>query len=300
MKLTLAQLESFHWIAQLGSFGAAAEHLHLSQPAISVRLAGLERAVGKPLFKRQGRRMRLTPAGVALVEQAAHMLSLANGMVSEPAALDPLQFRLRIGAPDSFALVCLPQLLETFEHEYPRLKVALTIENSSVLAQSLNDGDLDIAFVAEPQVNADVRTEYLGSMRFNWVASPRLGLPRRRARSAELAKYQIFTNPDPSKLNALTRDWFARAGHESLQFSTCNNLSVIVQLTVSGAGISLLPTSIVEGELRSRQLRRVLTTTALPLQRFFACYRMARSGKVVADFVDLARKVMRRKRFLER
>jgi DNA-binding transcriptional LysR family regulator len=144
MKLTLAQLESFHWIAQLGSFGAAAEHLHLSQPAISVRLAGLERAVGKPLFKRQGRRMRLTPAGVALVEQAAHMLSLANGMVSEPAALDPLQFRLRIGAPDSFALVCLPQLLETFEHEYPRLKVALTIENSSVLAQSLNDGDLDI------------------------------------------------------------------------------------------------------------------------------------------------------------
>ncbi|MGH8713076.1 MAG: substrate-binding domain-containing protein [Casimicrobiaceae bacterium] len=214
--------------------------------------------------------------------------------------LDPLQFKLRIGAPDSFALVCLPQLLQTFERVYPLLKVALTIENSSVLAQSLNDGDLDIAFVAEPQVNADVRAEYLGSMGFNWVASPRLKLPRRGVRPALLAEHQIFTNPDPSKLNTLTRDWFARAGHESMQFSTCNNLSVIVHLTVSGAGISLLPTSIVERELRSRQLRRVPTTAPLPRQRFFACYRMARSGKVVADLVRLARKVMLRKKFLER
>ena len=55
MTPTLSQLETFLWIARLGSFHAAAERLGLSQPSISLRIRELERSLGTPLFHRRGR-----------------------------------------------------------------------------------------------------------------------------------------------------------------------------------------------------------------------------------------------------
>ena len=101
MKLTLAQLEAFHWTLRLGSAHAAAERLHLSQPTISVRLRGLERGLERRLFERRGRRLEATTAGAALAVQAEQMLELATQI--ELGGADPLRTRLRLGAPDSFA-----------------------------------------------------------------------------------------------------------------------------------------------------------------------------------------------------
>jgi DNA-binding transcriptional LysR family regulator len=176
MKPTLNQIEAFYWIARLESFRAAAVQLNLTQPTISLRMRGLEDALGYRVFQRVGRGARITDAGTALLPFARHMMDLAEQISAEHARFDPLRGRLRLGAPASFALSCMADLLGALKRPYPELSVALTIDNSAVLRQMLNRRELDMAFVVEPEVEPYVRVELLGSMRHAWVGGARLGL----------------------------------------------------------------------------------------------------------------------------
>jgi DNA-binding transcriptional LysR family regulator len=195
-------------------------------------------------------------------------------------------------------MVCLPRLLQLLEREYPALKVALTIENSAVLNQRLNERELDIAFLVNPECAGHVRTESLGQQDIAWVASPRLNLPRRRIRPADLEPYQLFTNPEPSRLIDLMREWFARGGLVPPRISTCNSLSVITRLTVVGAGVSLLPTGIIDSELRSGSLRRLAISPSIASQRLFAAYQTEQAGLGIATILSITRAILARTRFL--
>lgn len=298
MAVTLAQLEAFHWIARLGSFHAAADYLHLAQPTVSVRIRALEQQVGARLFEREGRAVRLTGAGAELAEKAERLLAIAGDISGRKAAADPLKTRLRLGAPDSFAMVCLPMLLRLMEREYPDLKVALTVENSAVLNQKLNDRELDIAFLVSPELAGHVRSQPLGRQDIAWVASPRLGLAGRLLRPADLARFQVFTNPEPSRLIVLVRDWFARSGIDTVRISTCNSMSVIIRLTVAGTGVSLLPTAILRSELKTGALQRLDTAPSGTTERLFAAYQAGEPAQRVATVLALARRVLARTRFL--
>ena len=69
-------LETFYWVAKLGSFHAAASKMHLTQAAISGRMASLEKDLGQKVFERQGRQMRLNSAGQTLLHHAEQILRI--------------------------------------------------------------------------------------------------------------------------------------------------------------------------------------------------------------------------------
>jgi DNA-binding transcriptional LysR family regulator len=118
MKPTLNQIEAFYWIARLESFRAAAVQLNLTQPTISLRMRGLEDALGYRVFQRVGRGVQITDTGTAF---ARRMMDLAEQISAEHARLDPLRGRLRLGAPASFALSCMADLLGALKRPYPEL-----------------------------------------------------------------------------------------------------------------------------------------------------------------------------------
>lgn len=298
MRLTLAQLEAFQRIAQLGSFQAAARSLALSQPALSIRLKTLEEIIGQRLVERGRRRVRLTPAGHDLLQHANTMLDLATRISGEERHIDPLEVGLRLGAPDSFATVCMPKMLELIERDYPELSVALTIENSAVLNRLLTEGELDIAFISEPQVGLQFQMELLGRQDLAWFASPRLDLPRRAIRPTDLVHHHVLTNADPSRLLRLVRDWFGQEDLTPPRISTCNNLTIIALLTMKAAGVSILPTTIVRAEVRSGALKRLVCDPPIEPQRLFAVYRGPQMFRSVPLVLEAARTVMRRTRFL--
>ncbi len=82
---TLRQLSVFEAVARLGSFTRAAEELHMAQPTVSVQIKKLSESVGMPLFEQDGRRVRLTAAGIALesacVELFATLARLENSVL---------------------------------------------------------------------------------------------------------------------------------------------------------------------------------------------------------------------------
>jgi DNA-binding transcriptional LysR family regulator len=191
MRATLSQIEALYWIARLGSFRAAAVQLGLTQPTISLRIRGLEEALGSRMFERVGRQVRLSEAGSALLPLAKRMMDVAEQVSTKHGPMDPLRGRLRMGAPASFALSCMADLLGALKRPYPDLTVALTIDNSVVLRQRLNKRELDMAFVVEPEVEPFVRVELLGQMTHAWVCNARLGLSRKWVEPKDLMPYQV-------------------------------------------------------------------------------------------------------------
>ena len=293
MKATLAQIEAFYWIARLRGFRAAAGHLNLTQPTISLRIRGLEQALGLKLFERSGRRAHLTPEGLEFMPQAERMIGWVEELNARQAYDDPLRGRLRLGAPDSFGLTCMPSLLAALRKQYPELNVALTIDNSSVLSQRLNDRELDVAILADPEIGPHVAIELLGRIECAWIASTRLRLPRGAVRPRDLAPHEIFTNPEPSNLMTLVRDWFGTAGLDVPHLSTCNDLSVILRLTMAGAGVSLLPTAILPRRRgASGSLRILHAQPRLGRPRLFAAYQIEKSGRRVEAVLDTVRRVI--------
>ena len=78
MRIQPSHLETLLWIDRLGRFRAAAEHLKLTQPAVSMRMRELERVVGAALFRREGQTVRVTARGRELVAYAEQLMALSR------------------------------------------------------------------------------------------------------------------------------------------------------------------------------------------------------------------------------
>lgn len=123
----LKQLRAFCNAARLGSVTRAAEALYLSQPAVSLQLAALERELGVNLFQRQGRNLSLTVEGEVLFELAGPLMDELDGLDGE------FRNRLRgmsagelnIAAGSSTILYFLPPLIEAFRDAHPQVQLKL-------------------------------------------------------------------------------------------------------------------------------------------------------------------------------
>jgi DNA-binding transcriptional LysR family regulator len=295
MRYTLAQLEAFTWIARLKSFRAAAAHLNLTQPTISLRIRELERALDIRLFDRSGYRAQLTQQGATMLRQAEKMIELAREIELAGRDRDPLAGLLRIGAADTFALTCLPDLLAALERDHPALAVELSIDFSWNLSQQLANRSLDIAFLTMPTPAPNVTAVTIGAVDIAWVASPRLPLPTRPLVPSDLAGLQILTNPPPSHLYRTIREWFSEEGLEPERLSTCNSLSVMARLAAAGLGVSVLPTSILAAEFDTGLLRPLAARKRLPPHTLCVAYQSDEAGPGIDAVIAAAEEIMRRK-----
>jgi DNA-binding transcriptional LysR family regulator len=148
--LELGPLRALQAVAKWGSIGAAAEALHLTNSAVSQRLAKLERDVGQVMLERHGRGIRLTDAAKLLVGHVERILSLVD--VAETALeghRGAVVGRLSIAGFPSAARGLLPQVLATLRTEHPQLQLQLHEQEPEVSVPSVVRGDVDIAVVQD-------------------------------------------------------------------------------------------------------------------------------------------------------
>ena len=241
MYVTLGQLRAFERIVRLGSFHAAALELKLSQPSVSQRIRELEAALNTPLFVRRGPRVSLTAEGHALIEYADRMLATAGELVERFRTRDPLKGTLRLGVSETFAFICLPELLKRMEQQYPAIRTNVFVGDTGVVSARLNDQALDIAVVSEPTVAPHVSHEPLGTNVFGWFASASLTLPRRTFTPADLEQYQLIVPPPPARLHSTVMKWFSDAGVSPRRISTCNSIHATAETIAQGAAIGIVP-----------------------------------------------------------
>src|SRR5487761_2598773 len=147
---TFRQLAALQALARLGSVARVAGELHLTPPAVSIQLKLLEDAAGAPLLEREGRGVRLTPAGVLMAQYAGRILDLWREAGDEMATQRGVfSGTLRVGAVPT-AEYLLPPLLVVFAGAHPHVKVKLSVGNRDEIVRMLASQETDIAIMGRP------------------------------------------------------------------------------------------------------------------------------------------------------
>ncbi len=143
MDIDADQLLTFLVVAEQGSLTAASRILYRSQPAISERLQKLSTQVGEPLYRREGRGIRLTAAGAALLEPARKLRAALEDTAQTIVRRRRLQNDdLRIAATPTLAHYFLPVLVATFQKHHARVRVHLKSDITDRRQIAVGDWDL--------------------------------------------------------------------------------------------------------------------------------------------------------------
>ncbi|WP_226533320.1 LysR family transcriptional regulator [Microbacterium paraoxydans] len=146
--MELQQLRYVVEVAATSSFTRAAERCFVTQSALSHQIAALERELGRRLFIRSSRSVRLSEAGEVFLAHARTAVRAAEQAREVVAAVDgTVVGTLRIGVIPTVTAVDLPAVLVAFRAQHPQARVELQVGNSDTLATRLRRGDVDVALL---------------------------------------------------------------------------------------------------------------------------------------------------------
>lgn len=273
--MRLRNLTTFVKVARLGSFHAAAQQLHATQPAVSARIVALEDELGVQLFVRDKSGTRLTARGTQLLPYAEKLLAISQEMREQIQQDTPQRGSLRIGITDTLAHLWLAPLLQHWRQQYPLMSFELTCDVTVSLITQLQNHQLDLALmVTQPQNSPDLVTEPLCSYPQRWVASPELVQPEAISTTADLVQHPLLSFPrDTRPWHYLQQLFNAQREHPDV-IHTCSSVANLIALTRQGAGIALLPEPLVQSELASGELVVLTTDQSVPELGFCCSWRL--------------------------
>lgn len=294
MRYTFGQAEAFYWVARLGGFRAAASHLNLAQPTVSLRVKELERILGGELFDRALYRPVPTTLGSAIYADVERMLAHAEQVQRRSKDALPGRSLLRIGAADSFAALILPDLLAALAARHASLQVDVTVDFSTRLEQLLLDRSIDIAFLSQPRAHAGVTIVPLWLIDLVWVVGKDLPFGGDVATPENLVDLPIFTNTSPSGLFTTIQMWFGTKGLKPHRMNTCNPLTVIARLANAGTGAALIPREMIRVSGDDLSLRVLEARPPIPSHNLCAMWWDNEAAAERAYLADLAREIAAR------
>jgi DNA-binding transcriptional LysR family regulator len=290
--LTIPHLEALVAIDEFGSFRAASERLNVTQPTISIRIKELEQSLRVTIFDRSSYRPQLTDNGRKILELARKTLELTREMHALGSRRSRIEGRIRLAACDTFAIACLPALLNLLDERAPGIEVALDIDYSANLDCRLRAGQIDIGFLTSPTPAKEIQLERVADIALGWVANHHLGLGSSDCRPEDIAEVTIITNPEPSHLHETTLEWFRRQNMKPARLATCNSLLHIERLASAGVGAAILPVAILEPQIRSGALSIIRNLPPVEPHPLYIALKSRSSSPAALLVEKLAREVL--------
>ena len=286
-------LETFIWVANLRSFRRAADRLHTTQPAISMRIAQLEDLLGARLLERDRRQVTPTPKGQELLVHAERLLRLRAEMVESVGDRAAVRGIIRLGVSESIVHTWLPALIERVNAAYPNLELEIEVESSPDLYDRLLSKDLNLAFLIGTASNPEMHSRPLCTFPVAFVASSRIKLPRTAIDLEEIAKWPIITFSRNTQPYIVLRELFARRGLRPTIHASAS-LATVVRMALDGIGIAVVPPVILGSLAPKGKLRLLRTKAELPVLNFVASWPATPDSpaaqKVAEIAIDVARK----------
>lgn len=266
--MNLRFVEAYYWVVTLKSVTRAAEKLHLTQSAMSSRIAALEQELGTLLLDRRDKQFRVTIAGQRFFGHAERLLALQRDIKAELGASVREPVLLRLGAFESALHSWLMAWVAELHAAQPGMALELTVETSPVLVDQLLRGTIDLAIAALPAAGTGVRSVALPSMPMGFVGHVKHHR-RRQWTLAELASQDLMTFQRGSQPHVALLDLLHRARVEPSRIHTVSSISAMAQLVEDGFGVATLPAAVVQ-RLRTRLPLKLLacdaTLAPLPVQ----------------------------------
>lgn len=285
----LSAVRAFVSVCDRGSFRAAAEHLHLTQPAISKRIAALELRLGHPLFDRIGRRVLPTAAGVEFLPHARRLLL---DMDDAQRALDDLGRgvggRLGLALSHHVGLHRMPPVLRRYTAAYPQVKIDIHFLASEQACRAIARGELELAVITlpDPPIAGLDQTE-LWRDPLCAAVSPDHPLARIEAPTpADLAAWPaLLPEPETYTYKIVARA-LARHGLALQVRQSSTDLETLKMLTTAGLGWSALPATMLDGDLHALQIADLTMVRRLGSVRHPARHRSRAAAALLAFLAE--------------
>ena len=255
--MDLANLQAFIAIAEHGSFSQAGARLHITQPAVSKRLAVLEEQLNTRLFDRLGREIKLTAAGEVLLPRAYRIV---NALEDSKRALQNLHAsvsgRLTLATSHHIGLRRLPPILRQYTRSYPDVVLDIRFLDSEVAYQEVLHGRCELALVTlspapvEPIGNVPVWNDELA-----FVAAPDHQLSRQPAAGlADLCQWPAILPGSQTFTSSIVLELFQRHSLQPNVHMHTNYLETIKMMVSIGLAWSVLPRTMLDEEVRELEL----------------------------------------------
>lgn len=161
-------LKTFVTIAECGSFTRAAMQVHRTPAALSLQIKRLEEMIGKTVFLREPRQVRLTVEGETLLGYSRRLLKLNEEAVQQFLA-PSITGKISFGTTDDIGTRLLPWVLAHFARSFPSVQVDVTITSSREILERLDSGTLDMALVIMGNEGQEMRGEVVHTEPLVWA-----------------------------------------------------------------------------------------------------------------------------------
>jgi LysR family transcriptional regulator, cyn operon transcriptional activator len=294
--IDLRSLKFFVEVAHRQHLSRAAEALHISQPALSRQIQGVEAELGLSLFDRRGKRLVLTGAGEDLLLRATALLEQAQQLSARAAAHGRGEVGLlRIGATPQTIEALFPTVLMAFRAQFPAIETSLLEGSSKLLITQVESGASDVAIAAPMESTSDLESQELFWATLYAILPPDSAL----AGQAEVTVEQIAAVPLLSlRKGFLTRTLFDRAcaqtGVRAHSVLESDNAHALIELARAGYGTAVVSSTAL---VRASGFAVPLTCMGAPIRHAVsAVWNLRRpSHPAVSAFVqELVRQLARR------
>jgi DNA-binding transcriptional LysR family regulator len=298
-QFSIQSLRVFIYVASMGSVVRAADALRLTQPAVSLQIANLEKQIGFSLFEKQGRRNVLTAKGQLLYRKLMPQLETLEAILLDVRESGSTRPELYLGSVEGIGEYWLGSRVRDFSKSHQGMRFNLEIVDTEKLERRLLTGRVAIAITPRKIENPQVVSQVLMDESLLPVGTKdRIAELKKVLESAkpesndrpwekmEWVGYGTSNSPDPWALRWLESVGFL-VDRRFRYHHHVNSYSLIKQLLLEGRGICVAPEHVIEAELKSGTLSRYESKKHPPLKnRMYVSYRESSLNALHQDFVQ--------------
>ena len=281
---TIVELLAFDAVARYGSVTQAALALCVSVSGISKQISGLEKFIGRPLLRKNGRGVTLTSAGREYWMKISPCLRTIESATYAARSEGDTAGVLTIASVPTFLTKWLIPRLTDFRHLYPDVTFSF---RKHVETDEYFPSDIDAAIRYGDGGWADVRADYIAGCDFVCIVSPEL----------LHAEAQTLANNDFSRLTLLHHEQTPQAWQQWISLRGLDDTrtlagphfaqySALIQAVLSSYGVGLVPRILVEDELAEERLKTIGEPLSLDQGHYFCFVAEKLDRPVFAAFRD--------------
>jgi DNA-binding transcriptional LysR family regulator len=295
--MDIHDLRVFAAVSRHMHYTRAAKELGLSQPAVSARIAFLEKDLGVRLLQRAGRGMALTPAGEVLSVEAAKVLArvdAAREAVEEVKGL--LRGRLRIGSSTTPGIYIVPRAAARFALAYPAVSLEVRMGNTLAVEEAVLRGDLHVAVVGGHLASRELHAEPLCDDEIVVVSAPQHPLARRKGATLDdLLEHPLAVREKGSATRERFETWLRERGKSAKVGIELGSPEALKHAVAEGAWVAAMSRISAAWEIEAGRLREV-KVRGLELRRQFRVVRRSEGegGRAVEEWIRVLRETVAR------
>lgn len=286
--MTLKHLKIFITVYQEMSITHAAEKLHMTQPAVTRSIQEIENYYGVSLFERMNHRLYKTESGNRLYAGALHIVDSFEDLEKEMSDWNESGI-LNVGGNVTLGNTFLPAAASSFQKEYPKLQLKITISNSAFLQQALLNNQLDIALIEGNVSSEYLFTELLSENRLLLILPKNHPLNEAdKIYLKDLSRCPLLLRETGSSSRAFLDHIFAFHGITIAPMWESMSTQAIIKAVTNGLGISILPEPLVAEPVRSGLVTaRTVEDESFMRKNYIVWHQQKRLNKSIRAFINI-------------